>query len=140
MTQAQLQMPQQLAIGVGSANGSFGDRLVATANDLRDYVRTRFNNDASTTGTAFTSAASDIAQRFTTIAALDTDARGSASNEIIALRRYRGALTDQVDREARTVAQRIAAQRGLALTDSPAPGAVDLTPEVMRQLSTIFGH
>ncbi len=139
VTQAQMQVPQQLAVDDNS-NASIGDRLAATANDLRDYVRTRFSNDVSTTGTAFTNASSDIAQRFSTIASMDTDARGSAANEIIALQHNRGALTDEVDREARTVAQRIAAQRGLGLIDVRTPGAVDLTPEVMRQLSAIFGH
>lgn len=139
VTQAQLQMPQHLDVG-GNSTGSFGDRLIATANDLRDYVRTRFNNDASATGSAFTTASSDIAQRFSTIAAMDTDARGSASNQIIELQHDRSSLGSQYDREARMIAQRIATQRGLELTDSPGHGAVDLTPEVMRQLAALFGH
>ncbi len=95
VAQAQLQMPQHLTLG-GQSNASFGDRLIATANGLRDYVRTRFNNDATTTGTAFTSASADIAQRFSTIASLDTDARGSSANEIIALQRQRSALSTGV--------------------------------------------
>ncbi len=139
VTQAQMQMPQHLSLN-GFSGASFGDRLIATANSLRDYVHTRFNNDASSTGTAFTNASADIAQRFSTIASMDTDARGSAANEIIALQRYRSALSEQLDREARMVARRIATQRGLELSDTPSPGAVDLTPDVVRQLSAIFGH
>ena len=125
VSQAQMQAPQHLTLP--AANGmSFADQWSA------------FGNSASTTATAFTNGADDIARRFEAIGQLDNDARGSAANEIIALQHSRGALNDDITRQARALARSMAAEKGLTLVDRPQPGAVDLTPQVMQRLRVIL--
>jgi hypothetical protein len=138
VSQAQMQMPSRLSLTQFEA-GSFGDQLVATATTLRDYVRTRFNGDADATASAFANASDDIAQRFATVGSMDYQARRAAANEIIALQHNRSALGDQLANEARTIARRLAEQRGLELSDTPRPGSIDLTTEVERQMRALFG-
>lgn len=118
---AQMQAPEQVSFPA-IAGLAFSDRW------------SQFGNGASRTGAAFTTSADDIARRFSAIGAMDTDARGSAANEIVALQRSRGSLGDELNRRAHAIGKALAEQRGLVLVDAPRPGAVDLTADVERQL------
>ncbi len=105
----------------------------------QDYQK-RFQDDAKTTIADFTKTRQDLSRRYAQLHQVDAAGQAGASAQIVALRKKRADLYDQItaqiDREVRLIAQ----QRGVSVVLSnvvaPANG-VDLTPDALKDIESL---
>jgi hypothetical protein len=104
-----------------------------------DYQK-RFQDDAKTTIADFQKTRADLSRRYAELHGIDASAQQGAQAQVLALRKKREDLYDeitgQIDREVRLIAQ----QRGISvvLTDVVAPaGGVDLTPDALKDIESL---
>ena len=107
---------------------------------LHDDYQKRFQDDAKTTIADFEKTRADLSRRYAELHGVDVSAQHGAHAQILALRKKREDLYDeitgQIDREVRLIAQ----QRGISvvLSDVVAPaGGVDLTPDALKDIESL---
>ena len=127
------------AIGV-SRQGNLPPALRARIAQLHQDYQKRFQDDAKTTVADFQKTRADLSRRYAELHGIDTSSKQSAQAQVLALRKKRDDLYDeitgQIDREVRLIAQ----QRGISvvLTDVVAPaGGVDLTPDALKDIESL---
>jgi Skp family chaperone for outer membrane proteins len=127
------------AIGV-SRQGNLPPALRARIAQLHQDYQKRFQDDAKTTVADFQKTRADLSRRYAELHGIDTSSQQSAQAQVLALRKKRDDLYDeitgQIDREVRLIAQ----QRGISvvLTDVVAPaGGVDLTPDALKDIESL---
>ncbi len=127
------------AIGV-SRQGSLPPALRARIAQLHQDYQKRFQDDAKTTIADFQKTRADLSRRYAELHGIDASSQQGAQAQVLALRKKRDDLYDQItgqiDREVRLIAQ----QRGISvvLTDVVAPaGGVDLTPDALKDIESL---
>ncbi len=122
------------------ANPNLPPELRARIQRLHQDYQKRFEADAKSTVAGFEKTRQDLSRRYAELRGVDASARQGAQSEVLALRKKRDDLYDQItaqiDREVRLIAQ----QRGISvvLTDVVAPaGGVDLTPDAMKDIESL---
>jgi hypothetical protein len=114
--------------------------LRARIEQLHQDYQKRFQDDAKTTIADFQKTRADLSRRYAELHGVDGAAEQGAQAQILALRKKREDLYDeitgQIDREVRL----IALQRGISvvLSDVVAPaGGVDLTPDALKDIESL---
>ena len=121
-------------------NPSLPPAVRARIEQLHTDYQKRFQSDAKSTIADFNKTRADLSRRYAELHAVDAGAAGSASQQMIALRRKRDDLYDQItgqiSREVRVIAQ----ERGIGvvLTDVVAPASgVDLTADAKKDIESL---
>ncbi len=114
--------------------------LRARIQQLHQDYQKRFQDDAKTTIADFQKTRADLSRRYAELHGVDSSAQQGAQAQVLALRKKRDNLYDeitgQIDREVRLIAQ----QRGISvvLSDVVAPaGGVDLTPDALKDIESL---
>jgi len=114
--------------------------LRARIEQLHQDYQKRFQDDAKTTIADFQKTRADLSRRYAELHGVDGSAQQGAQAQVLALRKKRDDLYDeitgQIDREVRLIAQ----QRGISvvLSDVVAPaGGVDLTPDALKDIESL---
>jgi hypothetical protein len=130
-------------VSLGAAGGSRGSlppALRARIEQLHQDYQKRFQDDAKTTIAEFQKTRADLSRRYAELHGIDSSSQQGAQAQVLALRKKRDDLYDQItgqiDREVRLIAQ----QRGISvvLTDVVAPAnGVDLTPDALKDIESL---
>lgn len=125
---------------IGGSRGSLPPSLRARIEQLHQDYQKRFQDDAKTTIADFQKTRADLSRRYEELHGIDASSGQGAQAQMLALRKKRDDLYDQItgqiDREVRLIAQ----QRGISvvLTDVVAPAnGVDLTPDALKDIESL---
>ena len=107
---------------------------------LHDEYQKRFQDEAKTTITEFEKTREDLSRRYAELHGVDTQSAQGAQSQIVALRKKREDLYDQITAQINREVRLIAQQRGVSvvLSNVIAPaGGVDLTPDALKDIESL---